>query len=260
MLRRILEWTAFLAGVAVAALAMVLIPVPAHADKLDQLDQLSATEYCRQKTMLFADGLEQRNLGKTRVIKQATPDMMERYEHKQAVEPPDEAIYVEFWDSLSERDQQFARAVIFDGWDAADHVIQLTTKKLQEDPSNAGYALNVMIMPGNLDQMKQAYFEDCARRRAEKQSFHKTASSQMLDQQHVVQVQCERVLSTARWVWSMKAKGLSEDAFWQNFPLPENYSEGAKEAARKLVWEAYRWPRGELDFLKYIYDECVAGR
>lgn len=51
-------------------------------------------------------------------------------------------------------------------------------------------------------------------------------------------------------------RGLAEADFWRVHPLPDNWSEEIKGITRTIVEAAYRWHRGEQDFIDQTVRDC----
>lgn len=165
---RVMIW----AGVLIAAWA--LWAVTAHADEMDIYDTFPIDQKCGFEVRTFLTAVESREKGHARKILHIDRELMDKMVADGRVKKDDygrvympmDGMYVNNWNTVSQRTRDFMEKIIYFGWDMADAHINKDIARIEaKDPEWKG-KINAVIAPETKNEWATQYFQACLQQRA----------------------------------------------------------------------------------------------
>lgn len=161
---------------------LLLISSTAFADRVDALRTAPPDQYCGVVTNFFYQGIQARVGNIPREVKQLPDDLLKKYYAGADFKVPNDAIYFELYDKLTDQEKTFMKKYIFQGWDEADKIVKRIKLESREP-------VEEVFDSDEQTKMAQAFFESCVEDRVRTQmnnketenDLHKSASSESLD-------------------------------------------------------------------------------
>ncbi len=185
---RIMIWL----GIFLATFA--LWAVTSHADEMDIYDTFPIDQKCGFEVKTFLGAVESRESGHARKILHIDRDLMDQMiadgrvkkDEYGRVYMPMDGMYVNNWNTVSQRTRDFMERIIFFGWDMADAHIKKDLERVENlDPEWKG-KINALIDPKTKNEWATAFYETCLQQRASEKrveagGFVKTQSQHLAD-------------------------------------------------------------------------------
>lgn len=160
---RIMIWV----GICLATFA--LWAVTANADELDTFNNMPVKERCDWSVNTFLSAIEAREQEHARQIFHVDRDLMEQMIADGRVKKdmygrvmmPKDGMYVNGWNNISERSQQFISELIYFGWDMADSWINASIKAEEAKHPEWKGKLNAGIDPKTKSDWATDFYKEC---------------------------------------------------------------------------------------------------
>jgi hypothetical protein len=250
--RRLSDW--IVDGMLLTAWAAIFIAIVAGvhsaqaADRADEVQAYPPENYCRYIGSLFYYGVKRHNDGAPHVYK-PWPGTDENPAEPTA----DDGLYIREWNSMTPHEKQFIAKHISNGWQWADETVK-KDKDTKVDPDVSAYRYYVACMEAKALEYGKKHKD----LKQIKRDIIKVQSENMVSPDMIKRRVCDSRRNMAAWIIGGVRRGVSKDHFWAMNPLPENWSDEAKALARRIVDDAFVWPRGEQDYVDQVGRDCEA--
>lgn len=249
-----------LGAAAFALVCAALFTGLARADVTAQMERGGVQLICTNAIDAFDQGVWARSLGIPKTIKQAPPGMPTIAASEDV---PRDSLYHPDWDKLTERDKAFFQKHLFAGYDAADAMVSSFLEKLKDIQDNEGFSIDAVLSIKARQVMADGYFKECLRTETAARTYKKPASlintkSEALGKPRLTKEhECSTWYDSAHWVMGKVRSGMTKEAFWFRYSMPESYDDAYRVRVSGMVDKAYANPSGAGDFAQEVYWSCM---
>jgi len=239
----------FTAAVVSIVLGLMLPSVvkTAEPDLADKADAMSAEGYCGLVAKLFQVGIVARDRNSPLAFideprEAATGTCVE------GAPRPDDGIFICGLNAESWRSRELMFEHIGQGWHYAD-----SQEGGKANPEDAGGYYEACMKSKEISKPRDGSMKDTA--------FIKVISPDASDEEietfRIKTDACRALRLKAGKIYRLAHSGLSKNAFWKQYPLPESYSAADRKEAQALLDDAFEAKSGEV-FMRQVHEACVA--